>query len=320
MRAADLLKKLIQAEQGLANQALVSRTNFLNSKIIKTLAPLRNALIPNQNISYLIKTYNQYHTSHQEKNIALDHLLYIMNNNPVIPYNLFPKKDHPLITQYLKNQFLLVLHSSINPKKLFTPKLQVQPNYGLNLIKKTKINNTTVIDCGAFTGDTVLLFNQLLNPKKIVALEPDPLNLKRLTQTIKKSNLTNVLAIPTAVGSSKKTAGITLSGTAGAHLSPRKPNQPTVPTNTIDNLVKKHTLQNIKLIKMDIEGSELEALKGAKKTIKKHQPALIISAYHQGRDIFEIPPLINKLNSHYKLRFANIDQSSPTTDKVIIAQ
>lgn len=317
--ALGLLKKLIQTEKKQASQGLVSRTSFLNSKIIKVLAPLRNALVPTQNISCIIQTYNHHHTNHQEKLIALDHLLYVLIHNPVIPYGFFPKKDHPLITKYLKNQFLLALSDHLDPKKLFSPELPIQANYGLDLIKGT-IKNATVIDCGAFIGDTTLLFNQILSPKKIIALEPDPINFKHLKQNLKANNLNHVLVLQTAVGSSKKTASVILSGTAGAHLSSIKSKQHSVSVDTIDHLVKKYNFQNIKLIKMDIEGSELEALKGAKKTIAQRQPILIISAYHKGCDIFKIPLLLHKLNPHYKLRFVNIGPASPTAERVIIAQ
>lgn len=318
MRAINLLETIIQKEKSQIDQEFIARTNFLNSKIIKFLAPIRNLFVPSQNITYLIQAYNQYHIGHQEKIIALNHLLYILTRNPIIPYQLFPKKDHLPINKYLKNQFLSALSNQLNPKKLsFLP---THTNYGLNLVNQSRIRNTTIIDCGAFTGNTILLFNQVLKPKKIIALEPDPANFQKLKQTLKTNSLNHVLALQTAVSSSKKTVNLALPGTAGAHLSPQQTHQPLVPVNTIDNLVKKHKLQNIKLIKMDIEGSELEALKGAKKTIQKHQPTLIISAYHQGHDIFEIPPLIHQLNPNYQLRFINLSSTNPTADKVIIAQ
>jgi FkbM family methyltransferase len=54
-------------------------------------------------------------------------------------------------------------------------------------------------------------------------------------------------------------------------------------------------------IKMDIEGSEIEALKGARDTISIQAPRLAISIYHKASDLWEIPLLIKNLNPKYKL-------------------
>jgi len=51
---------------------------------------------------------------------------------------------------------------------------------------------------------------------------------------------------------------------------------------------------------MDIEGSELEALKGAEETIKKYHPVLAISAYHKPEDIVELPAYIRSIDPEYK--------------------
>lgn len=52
-------------------------------------------------------------------------------------------------------------------------------------------------------------------------------------------------------------------------------------------------------IKMNIEGSELQALRGATKTIKSCQTKLAIAGYHKTWDLWEVPLLIYDMNSDY---------------------
>lgn len=73
----------------------------------------------------------------------------------------------------------------------------------------------------------------------------------------------------------------------------------TAETITIDEYAEKAELKSVDFIKMDIEGSEVPALKGASETIKKFTPKLAISAYHKLDDLFTIPMTILDINPNY---------------------
>ena len=66
----------------------------------------------------------------------------------------------------------------------------------------------------------------------------------------------------------------------------------TVNVDTIDNIVGDTP---IGLIKMDIEGAELNALKGAINTLKKCRPYLALSAYHKPEDLITLPQFIKSV-------------------------
>lgn len=70
---------------------------------------------------------------------------------------------------------------------------------------------------------------------------------------------------------------------------------------SLDAFVTDRRMGKVDCIKLDVEGSELAALMGAKETILKHHPKLIICLYHKVEDIITIPLLIKKLVPEYKL-------------------
>ena len=70
-----------------------------------------------------------------------------------------------------------------------------------------------------------------------------------------------------------------------------------IKVDRLDALLK----ERFTFLKMDVEGSEIEALSGAKKAIKKHLPRLAISAYHRYNDFWKIPELILSFNGDYKI-------------------
>lgn len=71
-------------------------------------------------------------------------------------------------------------------------------------------------------------------------------------------------------------------------------------TETIDNYVARTGIP-VGFIKMDIEGAELKALKGAEETLGRYRPKLAISLYHREEDFYAIPSYLDSLNLGYRL-------------------
>ena len=71
--------------------------------------------------------------------------------------------------------------------------------------------------------------------------------------------------------------------------------------NDLDDLVTSGSIKKADFIKMDIEGAEQQALRGAEKSIRRFKPKLAITVYHSLEDFWEIPQWIAQLGLEYKL-------------------
>jgi FkbM family methyltransferase len=73
-----------------------------------------------------------------------------------------------------------------------------------------------------------------------------------------------------------------------------------IATLSIDDFVANENLQSVDFIKMDIEGAELQALKGAVETLKRFKPKLAIAVYHNLKDFSDIPEFLFGLELGYR--------------------
>jgi len=71
-------------------------------------------------------------------------------------------------------------------------------------------------------------------------------------------------------------------------------------TLSIDDFVREHKVPRVDLIKMDIEGAELPAIRGAVETLRKYRPRLAISVYHSLKDFVYIPEFLVSLGLNYR--------------------
>lgn len=162
-------------------------------------------------------------------------------------------------------------------------------------------DNEIYVDCGAYDGDTIRRFMQAVGHKysHIYAYELD----KELYENLEKNvrNIKNVTCINAGVWdcSGKINYGKGTQNDPAEGISVYKKNN--VVEGDVVDLDTSLLGKRVTLIKMDIEGAEQKALKGAEKTIKNHAPKLAICLYHRLDDLWEIPLYIKKLNPKYKI-------------------
>ena len=157
------------------------------------------------------------------------------------------------------------------------------------------------VDCGAYDGDTVESFLKLTGRRFqwIVAFEPDPANHEKLRKSVESlaPELARRIEIRReAVGASDGPVRFAALGTEGSGIGE---GDLEVECVTLDRVLKDRPGPSH--IKMDIEGAEIEALRGARETIARHAPVLAICSYHRQPDLWNIPNLIHSLNPDYRL-------------------
>lgn len=77
-------------------------------------------------------------------------------------------------------------------------------------------------------------------------------------------------------------------------------NMPTPPIRRLDTLVEQGVVERVDFIKMDVEGSEIDALAGAADSIRRFRPKLAISLYHKKSDFRDIPLFIHSILPDYR--------------------
>lgn len=149
------------------------------------------------------------------------------------------------------------------------------------------------VDCGAFIGDS---YDELMRKRSAKELEnawlfePEQKNLSILQE--KYARCSNVDIIAKGVWDERKDLYFNGDGISGtiSNTGTR------VEVDSIDNICTGH---QVDFIKMDIEGSEYNALLGAKKTIQTYLPTLAICVYHKKDDLIKIPNLIQSFTNEY---------------------
>lgn len=164
----------------------------------------------------------------------------------------------------------------MNPKniELVPPMLFGKYEFGMTkLIKRIVKKGWVICEVGAYIGDHTPLFSNLTGAYgKVISIEPQLLHFDLLLKNIALNKLTNVTPIKAAISSKNGTSTMYVPSNHSVDgriykVKDGVRNKQKTSTTTIDDLLNQY--KSVNLIKMDIQGWEEKALRGARKTIQK---------------------------------------------------
>jgi len=153
-----------------------------------------------------------------------------------------------------------------------------------------------LVDGGAFDGDTLRsLFSSQYPVEAAAVFEPDPDNLNELIKYLSSVSSYQIYLWPCAIYSSTQQLYFSSNIGEGSHLL--SSGNISIQATALDDVLRPFKPN---LIKLDIEGAEVDGLMGAKRIIRENRPGLAICTYHRPEHMWQIPSLINSWDLGYK--------------------
>jgi FkbM family methyltransferase len=157
-----------------------------------------------------------------------------------------------------------------------------------------------VIDVGAHIG-TFARRALAQGASRVISIEASPATAESLRRNLAEPIQAGKSSVfENAAWSSKGTLKFYTGGNMGDTTMDRGGREITVRSDTIDSIVEGLGLTRADLIKMDIEGAEVDALKGAAGVIRRFGPRLLIATEHRPEDLTAIPALITTIRPYAK--------------------
>lgn len=219
----------------------------------------------------------------------------IIYSNKLMTYTF--KKDH-FITKY---------RTGISVKTVENP-------YSFNLYDAlffdgyTPKKDDVIIDAGGFDGHIgALMAIQVGSKGRVYSFEPDSDNLKKCLKNKTLNNLDNLHFIEQGLWSSNTELKFFSNASVASSVfyEPGESTEIKIKVTSIDHFVKENNLLKVDFIKMNIEGSEIEAVKGAFETLINLKPSIVVAADHtvDGAQTYnEVIRLLKNANYNTRLK------------------
>lgn len=165
------------------------------------------------------------------------------------------------------------------------------------------------VDIGANIGEMVIDFARLPSFKHLVAYEPDPVCANIIRANAALNNHSNITTVTAGVSAKASKAYLLGGGTPQASLSATR-KLGAVPTSivTLDGEAQHQPALRAKaqaVVLIDVEGHELEVMKGSLAFIEKRQPLIIFEFNHISRKSFSLEQVRGLLGKGYVIRRLN---------------
>ncbi len=306
-RILAVLERLgVQVKDFFASDAFVRGHSFHGIRV-KTLAEIRE--LYEDFVIVVAFASEERAVMDQISDLARQYELYVPDM-PVVGETVF---DREFFRQHLGEiEEVYALLADEESRRVYYDLLSYKLTGRLDILMGTESDRLTVLrdllslgrnegfaDLGAYNGDTVAEFLALTGGdfSEIHAMEPDPKTFQKLIARLRAMGIypdPRVHLHNAAAWEDKAT--LHFAAKAGRNSAVTAEGRET-PAESVDRLMK-HAA--ISYLKMDVEGSEREAIHGAVKTIRRCRPKMLLSAYHLSRDLFFLPLLIRKITPGYR--------------------
>ncbi len=144
------------------------------------------------------------------------------------------------------------------------------------------------LDVGAHIGWYSLSARQIVGPAgKVIAFEPNPSCVSELKQNIILNSLHSIKIEKIAIADKNKKSDFWLGDDMAGSLIKESAQELThysvkkilVTVKTLDTYCREHKIENIRLLKIDVEGAEEKVIQGAMRMLRKYHPCLILEIY-----------------------------------------
>ncbi len=274
---------------------------------VKVISPTELCKIDNSFVIITSKHY-VYEISKQLSKMNLNHIsfdAYFIKKS----IDQYEKMYFDLLNEE-RSEFVIVklLKSMITGEREFCSNvMEDNAFYAIPIFKTT--DNEIFVDAGAYVGDTLeqFIWNNIGSFRKIYAFEPGTrqfdamqIRIKRLVEewAIDKDK---IICVKAGLGENDAIlpfADDQTSLSSNNFVATNDINVCNVAIHSLDNFMKD---ESVTMIKADIEGFEIEMLKGARNIIKRCKPKLAISIYHKPEDMFKIPMFIHEIVPEYNM-------------------